>query len=758
MPMILLSLIQNIALLVTLSVVHQVILQKSARGTLRYQILSGLLFGGAGVAVMLTPFRFAPGIIFDSRSIILSVAGLFGGPLVAAVAAAICGTFRIWSGGSGVWVGVMVIMEAAALGVGFHFLRRKDERFAGNLWLAGFGLLVHIPMLAILPALPGGLGYEALRHIALPVLFLYPLATLLVCRIFLSQEKHLAAEMGLLESEGRYRMLAESSQTGVYIHQDEKIVYANSRFAELHGYTVAELMGTNYFDLFHPDEKARALDIQSKRLQGEEAPRQYEMKRIRKDGTPFFCETAAVRIDYQGKPAIMGNIIDISARKEAEEQRNRLILNLQAALARVELLSTISQTVNRSLNLDQVLNDALDKVMELYQPHSTYIRLYEAEARELVFAVQKGLSPAEFKQVTRRLKLDQAVAAHAIQTGEAVAIEDVVTDPRAAKRLSFARQIGCRSVVAIILYAKDAIVGSMSIRWLLPHAFTTEEIRLFTAIGHQVGTAIENARLFSQVQRQTEMLAILNAVSETVSRTLDMEKLISDIIEKVIALLHGDGGNIRFLDEHGQTLEMIAHRGFSTEQAAKMNIRRKYGEGISWECLEKNRVIFTEFNPEDAYQQKINSFGMRIGAACAIHFPIISKDLKLGILSIYSFSLREFRKDEIELCTGIGRQVGIAIENARLYQQAQNNIKALKDAQTEREKIIEKLQKALGEVKTLSGLLPICSHCKKIRDDQGYWNQIEAYIHKHSGTEFSHGICPDCARKFYPEFNLYDKD
>lgn len=63
----------------------------------------------------------------------------------------------------------------------------------------------------------------------------------------------------------------------------------------------------------------------------------------------------------------------------------------------------------------------------------------------------------------------------------------------------------------------------------------------------------------------------------------------------------------------------------------------------------------------------------------------------------------------------------------------------------------EALQKALAEVKALSGLLPICSHCKKIRDDQGYWNQIESYIASHSAAEFTHGICPECARQFFPE-------
>jgi FixJ family two-component response regulator len=75
-----------------------------------------------------------------------------------------------------------------------------------------------------------------------------------------------------------------------------------------------------------------------------------------------------------------------------------------------------------------------------------------------------------------------------------------------------------------------------------------------------------------------------------------------------------------------------------------------------------------------------------------------------------------------------------------------------KKAEEEREKVIRELQQALTEVKTLSGLLPICASCKKIRDDKGYWNQIEVYIREHSRAEFSHGLCPDCARKLYPEY------
>jgi len=77
-----------------------------------------------------------------------------------------------------------------------------------------------------------------------------------------------------------------------------------------------------------------------------------------------------------------------------------------------------------------------------------------------------------------------------------------------------------------------------------------------------------------------------------------------------------------------------------------------------------------------------------------------------------------------------------------------------KKEREEREALILELEGALSEVKQLSGLLPICSYCKKIRDDKGYWTQLESYIHKHSEAEFSHGICEDCVTKHFPDVEM----
>lgn len=125
------------------------------------------------------------------------------------------------------------------------------------------------------------------------------------------------------------------------------------------------------------------------------------------------------------------------------------------------------------------------------------------------------------------------------------------------------------------------------------------------------------------------------------------------------------------------------------------------------------------------------------------------KGKPLGILEVDEIAFPEYKEHYLNLTLCIVEVIGLAIENARRYQQIKNSEYRLR-----KEK--EKVEEALAKVKKLSGLLPICSHCKKIRDDKGYWNQIESYIHDHSEAEFSHSICRDCAKEHYPDLDIYD--
>ena len=86
----------------------------------------------------------------------------------------------------------------------------------------------------------------------------------------------------------------------------------------------------------------------------------------------------------------------------------------------------------------------------------------------------------------------------------------------------------------------------------------------------------------------------------------------------------------------------------------------------------------------------------------------------------------------------------------RVLDELRVEVQAREAAKVERERLVAELQQSLADVRKLGGLLPICAACKKIRDDQGYWNQIEAFITDRSEAKFSHGICPDCAERLYP--------
>ena len=127
---------------------------------------------------------------------------------------------------------------------------------------------------------------------------------------------------------------------------------------------------------------------------------------------------------------------------------------------------------------------------------------------------------------------------------------------------------------------------------------------------------------------------------------------------------------------------------------------------------------------------------------------ISHKSSRLGIMVVDDIGYPVYKEHYLNLSMSIADVCGLAIENARRYQQIKNSEYRLR---TEKEKVEE----ALAKVKKLSVLLPICSYCKNIRDDKGYWNQIESYIHDHSEAEFSHGICQECAKEHYPDMDLY---
>lgn len=108
--------------------------------------------------------------------------------------------------------------------------------------------------------------------------------------------------------------------------------------------------------------------------------------------------------------------------------------------------------------------------------------------------------------------------------------------------------------------------------------------------------------------------------------------------------------------------------------------------------------------------------------------PLVLEEKTVGIIGLAN-KPSDFSDNDAEMATGFGKLAAIALQNS----------------------------KYLDELKTLSGLLPICMHCKNIRDDKGYWNRIENYIQEHADVTFTHGVCKECLREHYPELGLHDE-
>lgn len=117
--------------------------------------------------------------------------------------------------------------------------------------------------------------------------------------------------------------------------------------------------------------------------------------------------------------------------------------------------------------------------------------------------------------------------------------------------------------------------------------------------------------------------------------------------------------------------------------------------------------------------------------------PIRAHGDIVGLLQLNDRRKNCFTLNTIQFFEGIGASIGVALVRKQYAE--------------ERNHLVQDLQEALSKVRLLNGLLPICSSCKKIRDDKGYWNQLESYIREHSNADFSHGLCPECAHKLYPE-------
>jgi PAS domain S-box-containing protein len=383
--MILIALINNITLIVALSIFYNFISRKWAYGSRTHRIVSGLLFGSVAVIGMINPLVFQPGVIFDGRSIVISIAGFIGGGATALIAAGMSVAYRVWLGGPGAIMGVSVIISSAAIGIAYHYIRRQKPSAIRPFHLLAFGLIVHICMLALTMTLPSGMTIEILSKIALPVILIYPLGTLLICLVLLEQESRIRAEEALREREARYRELVENANS-IILRLDPRgtVTFFNECAERIFGYTRREIIGKNAVGTIVParDSAGNDLSVKIQALCRDPEPfASNENENVRRDGSRIWVNwtNRAVR-DGQGhivEILCVGN--DITERRGLEERLQRA--------EKMEALGTLAGGVAHDMN--NVLG-VLTGYAELLQERIPQGDPLKAYADKLMTASEKG--------------------------------------------------------------------------------------------------------------------------------------------------------------------------------------------------------------------------------------------------------------------------------------------------------------------------------------------------------------------------------
>ena len=201
----LISLVYNTSLLLVLIALYSGIRFKipfvAALPSRRRDIITGVLIGFIGIAVMANPWTIEPGIFFDARSILLGVTGLFFGMIPTALAVAITGAFRIYIDGTGAFMGLGVILSSAGLGLIWRRFRPDLKKKGGLFELYLFGISVQLLMLACAFILPRPAALEVLSKISLPVMIVFPIGTVLLAILLIHQRDNFKLEEDLIVSE-----------------------------------------------------------------------------------------------------------------------------------------------------------------------------------------------------------------------------------------------------------------------------------------------------------------------------------------------------------------------------------------------------------------------------------------------------------------------------------------------------------------------------------------------------------------------------
>jgi len=240
----LIGFLNNTAMLLALGVIFSTLQQRSQ--TFKWSLVRGLLLGIMAMGVMANPWQLAPGIIFDTRTILLSVGGMFFGTVPALIAVLMAGLYRLQIGGVGALTGTLWVITSGLWGLSWVRLRRQPAHRISNGEFYLLGLSLSVVLLLLMFTMPDNLAVPILKNITLPILVIFPFATVLLAKLLSTQEVQAQQREALDLSEKKYRELVQHSHVILLrVDSSGRITFFNEYAQKFFGFHEQELLGRN---------------------------------------------------------------------------------------------------------------------------------------------------------------------------------------------------------------------------------------------------------------------------------------------------------------------------------------------------------------------------------------------------------------------------------------------------------------------------------------------------------------------------------
>ncbi len=279
----------NIALLLALMIFFATYPFRNLKRLTSHKVLVGSIVGIIGILVMLNPLTLYEGVIFDSRTILLTVSGMVFGFIPTAIGAGMMAVYRLIIGGGGIYTGLATILLSSIVGSVWHRKRydkvlAKHEMFGLEYYL--MGVVTHIGMLLAMLLMPSDIRRTVVGVMAFPILVVYPIGTYLLSLLFFSQARRVLAITELEKSERLFKTMFEQAPIGMSLTDIEsgRIENINQSYADMLGYTREEVLGRRWDEFTHPEDKALSRVTTQQLLNKDGGILSIDKRFIRKDG------------------------------------------------------------------------------------------------------------------------------------------------------------------------------------------------------------------------------------------------------------------------------------------------------------------------------------------------------------------------------------------------------------------------------------------------------------------------------------------